>query len=117
MKKLPRNLVLLVLCNIFLLSGCCKEEDIVYARININGEQYEDFETKNCLYTPSGPMIFNCSECKDQLYYLPLLLISKTSKNYVYSLYVYFEAPLTKLKTDEYYNIVHTDDRLLFFDK
>ncbi len=117
MTKLPRNLVLLVLCNIFLLSSCCKEEDIVYARININGEQYEDFETKNCLYTPSGPMIFNCSECKDQLYYLPLLLRSKTSKNYVYSLYVYFEAPLTKLKTDEYYNIVPTADSLLFSDK
>ena len=117
MTKLPRNLVLLVLCNIFLLSSCCKEEDIVYARININGEYYEDFETKNCLYTPSGPMIFPWSECENQLFELTLLLSAKASKNRDCALHVYFDAPLGKLQTKEAFSIVTTVDTLLFKDK
>lgn len=117
MTKLPRDLVLLVLCNIFLLSSCCKEEDIVYARININGEYYEDFETKNCLYAPSGPMIFSCSECENQLYDLLLFLRPKASKNSECALHVYFDAPLGKIKKDECYYIVPTTDTLLFLDK
>ena len=118
MTKLPRNLVLLVLCNIFLLSSCCKEEDIVYARININGDQYEHIETKNCLSSPTGPCFYNYYECKWQLYELTLLLRQIVPKrDNAYSLHVYFDAPLTKLKTDVYYNIVSTVDTLLFKEK
>ena len=116
MRKNLRIILVLLSCNLFLLAGCTKEEDryVTYAKITLNGELYEHYDSRNWIVPPIYPVISEYNECNRQLCELVLFLRQRGNKGNAYLLHVYFDAPLQRLEINEPYTIVSTTDTLLF---